>query len=439
VADGASEWGSFASASATALAAGGLDGSDNDSSDSSCSDSGGSDGVSSSGNDGGGSSGDGLSVQHGFALVLATQAMWFLVSSGLPYAFDHLKTTLEARYKWARSPFEDDLVVLVLAPDLDAAERFACLADAAHAAAAAAAATAATTAAASTAATAAPAAASAASPPSFSPPPPAGALPLAPPPPPQTPPLARRTFGALSLSKVYAASPGAQLAIQDAADVDLELRGGAVLNFGAHNFKTLVPLANAVLEPFRCGALVADMGFATHSQNYLLSLVSFGTGGGGSSGGGGGGASRYGDKLRAFLVREDLLARAHALLVRSPALARVATAPRPSSPAVVPPSATPSSTPRSPVPPQSPQSPLSQSPWTSSSRAPSQQLAPPSSLPRTASVGRADRADMQPSFDDHLWHAFLQMALIYEPSHYQKQLFPIEVVVPLAWAQGSMS
>jgi len=249
-----------------------------------------------------------MSTQNGVALLFFSQIVWFLANTYGPSLLDSVVVRAISRRKWNTSPFEDDLVVLILSPnlaDIARSEPGVC---------------------------------------------------------PQAPPLQRRTFGCLSLSKVYSATPGALLEIQDAVDV---ADRGPVLNFKQANKKTMHPLSSALLEPFRAGQIMADMGVSVHEAVYVLSLVSF--------------KGTYGDKLRAVLIRQELLEQLHDMLFEIPALAGVAASNSPPVPTTA-------------------------------------------THPQTPSL--------EPSFDDHLWHAALSMAAQFEPSFYQKQLFPLEIAIP---------
>jgi len=61
----------------------------------------------------------------------------------------------------------------------------------------------------------------------------------------------------------------------------------------------------------------------------------------------------------------------------------------------------------------------------------------PSSLSVLNQQSRATvAAGGDPGFEDHLRHAALSMTAIWElDHHHQKQLFPVEVTMPLSWAE----
>mmetsp|Transcript_29123 Transcript_29123/g.58539 ORF Transcript_29123/g.58539 Transcript_29123/m.58539 type:complete len:343 (-) Transcript_29123:33-1061(-) len=255
---------------------------------------------------------DTLSTQDGVALLFLSQVLGFLTSTYGQSFLDSFMIRAISRRKWNTSPFEDDLVVLIVSPNLDDAKL------------------------------------------------------NGPENRPQTPPLNYRAFGCFSLSKVYSATPGALLEIQDAVDVATR---GPVLNFCHANKKTMHPLTSAILEPFRAGQVMADMGLPVHQKSYIISLISF--------------QGEYGDKLRAIMIQEETLVRLHGMLFETPGLAQMAADNKPAAPVQT------------------------------------NTLTPPQFTTQP-----------QPSFDDHLWHAVLSMAAQYEPSGFQKQLFPLEVTIP---------
>ena len=66
---------------------------------------------------------DSMSVQDGVALVFVSQIGSFIIGTFGPALVESFWASFVSRYKWHTTPFDDDLVLLVLSPDLDALEK----------------------------------------------------------------------------------------------------------------------------------------------------------------------------------------------------------------------------------------------------------------------------------------------------------------------------